>query len=73
MSCLHIWNGRQYLGTSFIRMIELQYELFCLTTESKKTINFSTKMAVTYNDRIKLGTTGRFPGFILFADGLYVT
>lgn len=31
------------LGTSCIRMVELYYELFCLTKGSKKTINFPQK------------------------------
>lgn len=61
------------LVLSFIRMIKLYYEFFCLTKESKKAINFSTKRVLTYNDGIKLQTTGRFPGFILFADCLNVT
>lgn len=40
MSCLHIWNGCQYLGTLFIRMIKLYYEFFLPDKRIKESNKF---------------------------------
>lgn len=44
MSCLHIWNGCQYLGTLFIWMIKLYYEFFLPDKRIKESNKFFHKM-----------------------------